>query len=69
MLERGIVEPAKGSWASGIVLARKSDGSLRFCVDYRPLNKVTIKDAYPIPRVDDSLDRLVGVEWYSVIDL
>jgi len=69
MLDRGIIEPPSSPWASGVVLVQKKDGSLRFCVDYRALNKVTVKDAYPLPRVDESLDRLNGVKWFSTLDL
>lgn len=47
----------------------KKDGSTRLCIDDRALNNVTIKDAYPLPRIDDSLDRLRGSKWFSVLDL
>ena len=52
-----------------MVLARKKDGSLRFCVDYRRLNAVTRKDAYALPRTDDTLDALSGSKWFSTLDL
>ena len=48
---------------------RKKDGTTRFCVDYRKVNDVTIKDAYPLPRVDDTLDTLAGSVWFSTLDL
>ena len=73
MLERmenqGIIEPGNGPWAAPIVLAKKKDGSWRLCVDYRKMNSLTKKDAYPIPRIDDTLDALSGARWFSTIDL
>ena len=69
MLERGVVEPSASPWASPIVLVRKKDGSTRFCVDYRKLNDVTRKDAYPLPRIDATLDTLHRSQWFSTLDL
>ena len=69
MLSRGIVEPSTSAWASPIVLITKKDGSTRFCVDYRKLNDVTVKDGYPIPRVIDCLDSLSGNKWFNCMDL
>ena len=54
---------------SCIVMVKKKDGTNRFCVDYRKLNDSTIKDAYPLPRVDESLDQLSGSKWFSCLDL
>ena len=69
MLKLGIIEPSNSAWASLIVLVTKKDGSTRFCVDYRKLNDLTVKDAYPLPRVDDCLDSLSGSKWFCSMDL
>ena len=58
MMEQGIIEPPESPWASPLVLAPKKDGSIRLCVDYRKLNSITTRDAYPIPRIDDTLNAL-----------
>ena len=69
LVQRGMVEPTDGSWSSPVVLVRKKDQSWRLCVDYRRLNAVTRKDAYPLPRIDDSLDALTGSIYFSTLDL
>ena len=69
MLKKGVIKPSTSPWASPIVLVRKKDGSTRFCVDYRKVNHVTRKDAYPLPRVDDILDTLAGSQYFSTLDL
>ncbi|KAL5510200.1 hypothetical protein EMCRGX_G005707 [Ephydatia muelleri] len=69
MLDNGVIEPSDSSWSSPVVLAKKKDGSLRFCVDYRKVNAVTRKDAYPLPRVDDTLDTLGGSKFFTTLDL
>ena len=69
MLQMGVIEPSAGEWASPIILVPKKDGSMRFCADYRALNEVTIKDVYPIPRIDDILEMLSGSEYFCTLDL
>lgn len=69
MLEEGIIEPSKSGWSSPILLVPKRDGSYRFCVDYRALNAVTKKDAYPIPYVSAILDRLRDARYLSTLDV
>ena len=68
MLEQGVIEPSSSPWASPIVLVTKKDGSTRCCVDYRKLNQVTQKVAYPLPRIDESLDTLSGAKWFCTLD-
>lgn len=67
--QQGLIEPSKSPWSSALVFVRKKDGSLRCCVDYRLLNAATIKDTYPIPRIDATLDALSGSTWFSTLDL
>ncbi|UYV65349.1 K02A2.6-like [Cordylochernes scorpioides] len=64
-----IIQSSESPWASPVILIRKKDGSWRFCVDYRRLNKITEKDVYPLPRIDDTLDCLRGARFYSSMDL
>ncbi len=68
MIEQGVAEPSSSPWAAPIVLVRKHDGTIRFCTDYRALNAVTKKDVYPLPRVENCLDRLGGCSLFTVLD-
>ena len=69
MIKHDVIEPAASPWTSNIVLIRKRDGGLRFCVDYRRLNDLTYKDSYPLPRIDDCLNSLGGAKFFSTLDL
>lgn len=69
MLNDGINEPATGPWAAPVVIVQKPYGEPRFCVDYRGLNQLTVKDSYPLPRVDESLDFLSRGKFLTTIDL
>ena len=60
MLEKGIVEPSSSDWASSPVLVRKKDGSLRYCIDFRALNSVTVRDAIPLLDMSDCIESLKG---------
>jgi hypothetical protein len=68
MLNAGVIRPSVSEWASASVLIRKRCGSVRWCVDYRALNALTIKDVFPLPLVDECLDTLAGNVWYSKLD-
>ncbi|XP_022188087.2 uncharacterized protein LOC111046770 [Nilaparvata lugens] len=69
MLEQGVIEPSCSSWSSPIVLVKKSNGKIRFCIDFRKLNSVTHRDAYPLPNMTGILDRLRDAKYISTIDL
>jgi hypothetical protein len=69
MLDYGIIEPSRSPWAAPVVIAAKKDGGVRLCVDYRELNKVTKKDGYPLPRIDDTVDALNGAKYLTAFDM
>ena len=69
MLDIGAIHKSHSLWASAVVLVRKKDGGLRFCIDLRKLNEQTIKDAYSLPQIDKTLDSLQGSQWFSSLDL
>lgn len=69
MLDGEVIRESSSLWAAPIILVKKKDGSWRFCVDYRKLNSAAHKDAYPLPRIEESLTNLKGAQWYSTLDL
>ncbi len=69
MMAAGAIRESHSPYASPIVLVRKKDGSLRLCVDYRQLNSKTVRDNFPLPRIDETLDALYGAQWFSSMDL
>lgn len=68
MLKAKVIEPSTSEWASPIVFAPKKDGTLRFCIDYRKLNAMTIRDSYPIPWMDECIDSLRNAAVFSTLD-
>lgn len=69
MKKLGAIEPSDSPWASPVVLVRKKDGTLRYCIDYRRLNEITKKDSYPLPNMQDCLESLGGAKHFSTMDL
>ncbi|GJX46484.1 putative reverse transcriptase domain-containing protein [Tanacetum coccineum] len=69
LLEKGFIHPSSSPWGALVLFVKKKDGSFRMCIDYRELNKLTIKNRYPLPRIDDLFDQLQGSSVYSKIDL
>ena len=65
----GFIRPSSSLWGAPVLFVKKKDGSMRLCVDYRALNEVTIKNKYPLPRIDDLFDQLKGAKYFSKIDL
>ena len=69
LLEKGFIRPSSSPWGAPVVFVEKKDGTQRMCVDYRLLNDVTIKNKYPLPRIEDLFDQLRGAKVFSMIDL
>jgi len=69
LLDKGLIQPSVSPWGAPVLFVRKKDGSLRLCIDYRELNRVTVKNKYPLPRIDDLFDQLAGAAVFSKIDL
>ncbi|KAL0540408.1 hypothetical protein IC582_024645 [Cucumis melo] len=69
LLDKGFIRPSVSPWGAPVLFVKKKDGSMRLCIDYRELNKVTVKNRYPLPRIDDLFDQLQGATMFSKIDL
>lgn len=69
LVSHGFIRPSKSPYGAPVLFVKKKDGSIRMCIDYRALNKITIKNKYPLPRVDELFDRLRGAKYFSKIDL
>ncbi|KAB2626227.1 S ribonuclease [Pyrus ussuriensis x Pyrus communis] len=69
LVDKGFIQPSTSPWGAPVLFVRKKDGTLRLCIDYRQLNRVTIKNRYPLPRIDDLFDQLRGACVFSKIDL
>ncbi|WZZ87668.1 hypothetical protein YC2023_116247 [Brassica napus] len=69
LLDKGFIQPSSSPWGAPVLFVKKKDGSMRLCIDYRGLNRVTVKNKYPLPRIDELLDQLKGAKWFTKIDL
>ena len=69
LIEQGFIRPSASPWGAPVLFVKKKEGTLRMCIDYRELNKVTIRNKYPLPRIDDLFDQLQGASIFSKIDL
>jgi hypothetical protein len=67
--DKGYIRASSSPWGSPVLFVKKKDGSMRMCIDYRSLNEVTIKNKYPLPRIDDLFDQLKGEQYFSKMDL
>ena len=68
-MSKGWIRPSSSQWGAPVIFVRKKDGSMRMCIDYRMLNQRTVRDSYPLPRIDDLLDVLGEARYFSKIDL
>ena len=68
-MDKGFIRPGTSPWGAPVIFAKEKDKTLKLCIDYRQLNRVAIKNQYPLPRIDDLFDQLRGVRVYSKIDL
>jgi hypothetical protein len=66
---RGVIEESDSPWSFPILVVRKKNGDLRFCLYYRKLNDITNKDCFPLPRTDDTIDTMAAAKWFSPLDL
>lgn len=69
LLEQGLIQPSTSPYGAPVLLVKKKDGTMRMCIDYRALNNITVKNAYPLPRIDDLLDKIQGAKFFSSLDL
>ncbi|KAD7478333.1 hypothetical protein E3N88_01469 [Mikania micrantha] len=69
LLDKGFIRPSFSPWGAPVLFVKKKDGTFIMCIDYRELNKLTVKNRYPLPRIDDLFDQLQGSSFYSKIDL
>ena len=69
LLDKGFIRPSVSPWGAPVLFVKKKDGTLRMCIDYRQINKVTVKNKYPLPRIEDLFDQLKGASVFSKIDL
>ena len=69
LLDKGFIRPSVSPWGAPVLFVKKKDDTLRMCIDYQKINKVTVKNKYPLPRIEDLFDQLKGVGVFSKIDL
>ena len=69
LIDKKYIRPSVSPWGAPVIFVKKKDGTMRLCIDYRQLNKMTIKNRYPLPRIDDLFDQLSGNMVFSKIDL